>query len=210
MSKPPIDYYFTISSPWSYIGHRKFLDLAAAAGREVAFNPVDFGTIFPQSGGLPLPKRSEQRRRYRMFELQRWRDYRELELNLRPKFFPADATLGAAMLIAADEAGQDVGRLTEGFMRACWVEEQNIADRATLVAIADGFGMDGNALADAAQSDAGQAKAKALTETAIQAHVFGAPTYVVDGEPFWGQDRLELVERALNGIAGPYKVEGPV
>ena len=204
------DYYFTISSPWSYLGHAPFLALAQASGYDVAFKPVDFGQIFPQSGGLPLGKRPFQRRRYRMFELQRWRDYRKADLNLRPKHFPADAGPGNRMALMAAEQGLDTGALVGAFMRACWVEEKDIGDRATLIAIANGLGMDGEALAREAESDTGKARADTLTKEAMAAHVFGAPTYVINGEPFWGQDRLELVERALKGEAGPYVVEGEV
>ena len=205
-----VDYYFTVTSPWSYLGHAPFLALAAKHGWDVAFKPVDFGQIFPQSGGLPLPKRPYQRRRYRMFELQRWRDYRGADLNLRPKHFPTDAGSGARMILAAVEQGLDAGALTGAIMRACWAEERDVGDTGTLIQTADGLGMDGKALSQAAESDAGKARAQALTEAAMAANVFGAPTYVVNGEPFWGQDRLELVERALSGVAGPYKVEGEV
>lgn len=210
MSDKTIVYYFTITSPWSYLGHRPFLNMAAEHGFDIAFKPADFGPVFAQSGGLPLPKRSPQRRRYRMFELQRWRDYRKADLNLRPKHFPTDAALGNTMALMAADQGLDAGKLAEGFMRACWADEQDAGDRATLVKIADGLGMDGNALAAAASSDAGKARATAVTQAAMEAQVFGAPTYIVRGEPFWGQDRLELVERALKGVAGPYAVEDPV
>lgn len=210
MSEKTVDYYFTVTSPWSYLGHRPFLDMAAANGFEVAFKPVDFGKVFAQSGGLPLPQRPHQRRRYRMFELQRWRDYRKADLNLRPKGFPTDAGPGNRMVLTAADQGLDAGALAEGLMRACWAEEKNVGERATRVAAADALGMDGGALDAAAESAAGKARAEALTEEAMAAHVFGAPTYVVRGEPFWGQDRLELVARALEGKAGPYKVEEPV
>jgi len=210
MNGKVVDYYFTITSPWSYLGHAPFLALAAETGHSVAFKPVDFGAIFAQSGGLPLPKRPFQRRRYRMFELQRWRDYRKADLNLRPKHFPTDSGLGNRMALMAADQGLDAGALAGAFMRACWFEEKDVGDRSTLAAIADGLGMDGDALATEADSAAGKARADALTEDAMAAHVFGAPTYVINGEPFWGQDRLELVERALKGLAGPYAVEGEI
>ena len=210
MSGATIDYYFTVTSPWSYIGHRPFLDMAEKHGGDVAFKPVDFGVVFGKSGGLPLPKRSYQRRRYRMFELQRWRDFRGTEMNVRPKHFPTDATLSNVMtLIAADE-GLNAGALAEAFMRACWVDEKDAGDQVTLIAIADGLGMDGATLATAAISEEGKARADEVTQEALDANVFGAPTYVYRGEPFWGQDRLELLERALSGEAGPYTVEDPV
>ena len=210
MASDTIDYYFTVTSPWSYLGHEPILALAAKHNRKINFKPVDFGTVFAQSGGLPLPKRAPQRRRYRMFELQRWRDYRGTELNLRPKFFPTDAELANRMAMVAGDSGQDAGALTLALMRGCWVDEVNVGERAICVEIANRAGLDGEALATAAQSAAGDARAAELTQDAIDAQVFGAPTYVIAGEPFWGQDRLELVARALEGKAGPYRVEGPV
>ncbi|MGZ0188449.1 MAG: DsbA family protein [Alphaproteobacteria bacterium] len=210
MSDMTVDYYFTITSPWSYMGHLPFLELAAETGHTVAFKPVDFGPVFAQSGGLPLPKRPPQRRRYRMFELQRWKDYREADLILQPKHFPADANLGNRMVLMASDRGLDAGALAQGFMRGCWFEEQDVGDQASLVAIADKLGMDGASLADEANSADGKARADQLTQEAMDAQVFGAPTYVIRGEPFWGQDRLELVARALRREAGPYTVEGTV
>jgi len=210
MTEKSVDYYFTITSPWSYLGHEPFLKLAAETGYAVNFKPVDFGVIFPQSGGLPMPKRAYQRRRYRMFELQRWRDYRQADLNVRPKFFPADSTLGNLMVSEAAAAGMDAGKAATALMRACWFEEKNVADPADAVDALNRAGMDGAALLAATKTPGAPARAEALTREAVEAQVFGAPTYVVNGEPFWGQDRLELVARALKGEAGPYSVEGEV
>jgi len=209
MSDKQIPYYFTITSPWSYLGHTPFLKLADELVYEVQFKPVDFGAVFAQSGGLPLPKRPYQRRRYRMFELQRWRDYRQADLNLRPKHFPVDPTLGNNMVMVAAEQGLDAGKLATAFMRGCWVEEQDMGDKATLIAAADSAGLDGAAIAAEAESSAAKARADLLTEEAKAAQVFGAPTYIIRGEPFWGQDRLELVERAMRGQAPAYAVEEP-
>jgi 2-hydroxychromene-2-carboxylate isomerase len=209
MSDKQIPYYFTITSPWSYLGHAPFLKLADELGYEVQFKPVDFGAVFAQSGGLTLPKRPYQRRRYRMFELQRWRDYRQADLNLRPKHFPVDPTLGNNMVMVAAEQGLDAGKLATAFMRGCWVNEQDMGDKAALIAAANSAGLDGAAIATEAESSAAKARADVLTEEAKTAQVFGAPTFIIRGEPFWGQDRLELVERAMRGQAPAYAVEEP-
>ncbi len=209
MSDKQIPYYFTITSPWSYLGHSPFLKLADELGYEVQFKPVDLGAVFSQSGGLPLPKRPYQRRRYRMFELQRWRDYRKASLNMRPKHFPVDPTLGNNMVMVAAEQGLAAGKLANAFMRGCWVDEQDMGDKTALIAAADSAGLDGAALATEAESSAAQARADLLTEEAKNAQVFGAPTYIIRGEPFWGQDRLELVERAMRGQVPAYDVKEP-
>jgi len=192
-----IEYYFTPVSPWAYLGHDRFLALATAAGATVAYKPTDYGKVFPISGGLPLGKRAPQRQAYRQFELKRWSAYLNLPLNPHPKFFPVSADLASRALIAADRDGQDTGRLLGAIMRAIWVEERDVADPATLMALADAVGIAGRSLLLAADTGAVRTAYDAHTEDAIAAQVFGAPTYIYRGEPFWGQDRLDFLERAL-------------
>jgi len=194
-----VDYYFSPISPWTYLGHARFTDIAKRHGAVVKVKPADFGKVFPVSGGLPVAKRAPQRQAYRMVELKRFRDYLKLPLNLQPKFFPVPADLAAQFIVAAGRAGgSDAAmRLAGAILRACWAEERNIADAETLAAICAEQDMEAAALAAAAQSDAVIAEYAGCTQEAIARNVFGAPSYVVDGEIFWGQDRLEFVERAL-------------
>ena len=162
-------------------------------------------SIFEQIGGLPLPKRSPQRRAYRMMELKRWREVRGIPLTLEPKYFPYAADGASFMIIAADgqHGAQVAMRLAYGIMQACWADERNCADTETLDQIAAGFGVDGAAL----RAGEGEAKATygAYTQEAIERQVFGAPSYVLDGEVFWGQDRIELLADALNSSRAPYR-----
>jgi 2-hydroxychromene-2-carboxylate isomerase len=163
----------------------------------VNVKPVDYGRIFPVSGGLPVKQRAPQRQAYRLIELRRWRQHLGVPLNLEPKYFPYAADGASFMIIAADgqHGAQVAMRLAYGIMQACWADERNCADTETLDQIAAGFGVDGAALR------AGESEAKATygayTQEAIERQVFGAPSYVLDGEVFWGQDRLDFVERAL-------------
>ena len=193
------DYYFSPISPWTYLGHARFAAMAQRHGAAVRVKPADFGKIFPVSGGLPLPKRAPQRQAYRLVELKRFSEYLKLPLNLQPKFFPAPGDLAAQFIVAAGRAGggDAAMRLAGAIQRACWAEERNIADAATLAAICSEQGMDAAKLAAAAQSDEAKAEYAANTQEAIERGVFGAPSYVIDGEIFWGQDRLDFVERAL-------------
>ncbi len=200
MSKT-VDYYFSPMSPWTYLGHARFADMAKRHGAAINVKPVDFGKVFPVSGGLPLAKRAPQRQAYRMVELKRFRDYLKVPLNLQPKFFPVPVDLAAQFILAAGRSGgSDAAmRLAGAMLRACWAEERNIGDAETLGAICKEQGMDAAALAAAAQSDAVKAEYESCTQEAVARNVFGAPSYVIDGEIFWGQDRLEFVERALAG-----------
>lgn len=192
-----IDYYFSPVSPFTYLGHQRFGAIAGKHGATVRLKPIDLGRIFPVSGGLPVPKRAPQRQAYRLVELKRWSTRLDLPLNLHPKHFPAPDALASHMIIAADRDGADAFGLAGAFMRAVWAEEQNIADRDAAVAIADACGLDGGALAARAEQPDIAAQRDAFTDEAIEAQVFGAPTYALDGELFWGQDRLDLLDEAL-------------
>ena len=192
-----IDYFYTHASPWTYLGSVRFHEIAMAAGATIGYRPCNLGKIFPLSGGLPLGKRAEQRKRYRMFELKRWREHLGVEITLEPAYFPVDDTMANRMVIAADKQGLETGRLSNALLRAVWAEEKNIADEETFVAVANGQDMDGAALLNAGKADAIGEKFEAYTQEGIERQVFGAPTYTYKDEPFWGQDRLDFVERAL-------------
>src|ERR1039457_4658254 len=143
MSKT-VDYYFSPMSPWTYLGHARFADMAKRHDAAVNVKPADFGKVFPVSGGLPLAKRAPQRQAYRMLELKRFRDHLKLPLNLQPKFFPVPVDLAAQFIVAASRAGgSDAAmRLAGAVLRACWAEERNIGDFDTLIAICKEQGMD--------------------------------------------------------------------
>ena len=192
-----IDYYYSHQSPWTYMGHARFLKMAKAAAAKVNFKPVDYGRIFPTSGGLPVNKRPPQRQAYRLVELKRCSEHLGAKLNLNPKFFPVDSKPAALMAIAADKAGHDVGKLSGAIFAGCWAEERNIADPNTLAKIADAQGLNGKKLMQASLAPEIAQIYDRYTGEAIEAQVFGAPWYVYAGEPFWGQDRLEMLERAL-------------
>lgn len=191
-----IDYYFSTSSPWTYLGSGRFIEMAKKVGATVTVYPVNYGVIFPQSGGLPLPKRSPQRQAYRMMELKRWRDYLGIPIVVEPKNFPSKAPLAAQTIIAAREAGQDALSLSDAILTALWRDDRNIDDPTEVAAIAASVGLDGHALVDAAPGYAERYAAD--SEAGLAAGVFGAPSWVLpDGEVFWGQDRLELLRWRL-------------
>jgi 2-hydroxychromene-2-carboxylate isomerase len=190
-----LDYYFAPASPWTYLGHQRFEEMARRHGAKIAYKPCDFGRVFAASGGLPLAQRPKQRQSYRLAELKRWRNFLGVPLTIQPKHFPVSSDLPARAIVAAPEEAR--GRASFAIMRGCWAEERNIADRETLAELLGREGLDGAKILAAAESDAAKRALDANTEEAIERQVFGAPTYIVDGELFWGQDRLDFVERAL-------------
>jgi 2-hydroxychromene-2-carboxylate isomerase len=192
-----VDYYLTLTSPWTYLGSQRFEEIAARHGAEIRVKPVNYGVIFPRTGGLPLPKRAPERQAYRLMELKRWRAHLGIPLNLHPKHFPVPDADAACMVLAAEQTGGDPLSLAHAILRAVWTEDKDITDWPTLVAIADATDHDGQALQAVAQDPETRAAYDAQTEAAIKRGVFGAPTYIYKDELFWGQDRLEFLDRAL-------------
>ena len=192
-----VDYFFTPGSPWTHLGHERFVAIARKAGAHVNVKPVDYGRIFPVSGGLPLAQRPKQRQAYRMMELKRWRDFLAIPINPVPKYFPVPVEAAARLIIAADKKDLNALALTGFIGKAIWEEERDISDADTLKAIAAEHGRNAKLLWDAAQGEETRATYDAYTQEAIDRQVFGAPTYVYRDELFWGQDRLEFLERAL-------------
>jgi 2-hydroxychromene-2-carboxylate isomerase len=193
-----IDYYFATISPFMYLGHERLVALARRHGATIAVKPINFGEVFPVSGGLPLSKRAPQRQAYRLTELQRWSEHLNIPLNRQPKYFPVNGDLAAYWILAAGEQGLARALdLTGAVGRAIWVQERDVASEGTLVAIAGELGLDASALARRAAAAEIADRYKALTQEAIERKVFGAPTYVYRDELFWGQDRLDFLDRAL-------------
>jgi carboxymethylenebutenolidase len=195
-----VDYYFTPVSPWAFLGHQRFVQLLRDAGASVSVRPVDFGAIFPASGGLPLAKRAPQRQAYRLVELKRFADALQVPLNPQPKFFPVPADPAALLIVAASQLeGEDAAlELAGRFGTAVWVEQRDIGDAATRQAIVAEAGLPDDLHARAGAPDIVDRYA-AYTQQALDAGVFGAPSYVVNGEIFWGQDRLDFLASRLHG-----------
>lgn len=203
-----IDYYFSLQSPWAYIGHRLFREVVAAHHLKVNHKPVVLVDLFSETGGLPLLKRHPVRQRYRTVELQRWRDKRGLTFKLQPAHWPFNARLADGVVIAAIEAGHDPDPFLRRAFASIWEDELNLADAATLVRLADGCGLPGKALVERSGTDEIGQKYEQNRQDALTADVFGSPAYVLDGEVFWGQDRIELLVDALKSGRAPYRSQG--
>jgi 2-hydroxychromene-2-carboxylate isomerase len=193
-----IDYYFAPQSPWTYFGHERFTAIAKAASATVRVLPVDYGQIFPISGGLPLPKRAPQRQAYRLVELARFRDALNMPTYIQPKFFPVASDDAARLIIAVDlNDGADAAmRMSGAVFRAVWEQEMDIANPETLAVLLAQCGLAANRL-ELSRGIPVHDQFQTNTQAAIAANVFGAPSYVVDGEIFWGQDRLEFLQKRL-------------
>ena len=195
-----IDYYVSLNSPWTHLGAARIDAMAARHGATLHVVPVDFrDVIFPASGGLPLPKRSPQRQAYRMQELRRWRDHLGVPIVLEPKHSPFDEVFAACCVIAARETIGETPALAlaHRILKAVWEEERDCADRGVLAQLIAEAGMDAPALMGTAEDPRWAEMRQTISRAALARGVFGAPSYVIGDEIFWGQDRLEFVARYL-------------
>lgn len=194
-----VEYFMTPVSPFTYLGHARLRDICARHQANIQLRVMDLGKVFPVSGGLPLKDRPAQRRAYRMMELKRWRDLLGLPLTLEPKHFPVPAEPAATLILAVLERhGVSAALDIAGDCgRAVWAEERNISDPEVLSEIVTARQLDAAELLEYARSAEAAARYVQHSQEAIARNVFGSPTYIYQDELFWGQDRLDFLDRAL-------------
>ncbi|MEM9027979.1 MAG: 2-hydroxychromene-2-carboxylate isomerase [Pseudomonadota bacterium] len=197
-----VDYYLSLNSPWTFLGAQRFAEIVKRHGAIVRTKPTNFGEVFAATGGLPLPKRAPERQTYRMMELKRWRAHLDVPIVLEPEFFPSDETAGVRLVIAAELAGLDALAISIEIGRELWERDHNIGEESALKTAVTRAGVDYEALTQSMPDDAQlDAVWAANTKEAVSRGVFGAPSYVLEsGEIFWGQDRVEFVDRALAAL----------
>jgi 2-hydroxychromene-2-carboxylate isomerase len=195
MSDNVIEYFYSAHSAYAYLGAPKLAEIAHAAGWRVTHRPFDFLPVVDAAGGQHFKARSAAHIDYFFGrELSRWAQWRGLPiLNHRPTYH--DNPLGTAngMIIGSDNPD----RISFAILQAHWRDDADIADAATLLQIAHDCGEDSEALLKAASSDVVKAKHATNTAEAITRNLFGSPTYFVHGDMFYGQDRLEMLARAI-------------
>lgn len=193
-----IEYFYSLVSPYTYLAGDELEQIAARRGARITYRPTDFFAVFGQTGGLPVPKRHPSRQAYRLQELKRWSAFKAMPFNLHPKHWPTDATAASLSVIAAAKHGADIGALSRAFLAACWADERDIADPETVDSILSDQGLDPARIA--ADRDEAQGAYEANAALALELGAFGAPFYVVGDEKFWGQDRLDFVDRYIDGL----------
>lgn len=203
-----IDYLFTLQSPWAYLGSAPFHALAKRHGLSIRYRPVTLADVFSETGGLPLARRHPVRQAYRLVELQRWRAFRDVPLRLKPRGFPFDATLADCVVIALQEAGRSPEAYLAAAHRAVWAEDRNLSEADEVGRVLAAAGENAAAVLAAARSDSICTAYADNRHWALENGVFGAPSYVLEGEVFWGQDRLELLDAALASGRPPYRADG--
>ncbi|MEO9904256.1 2-hydroxychromene-2-carboxylate isomerase [Nisaea sp.] len=193
-----IEYFYAAYSGYAYIGSAVLQEIAARAGARLVHRPFVLRTLVTARGNTSRVEDAVYRDYAFRREIERWAEYRNVRmLGRTPTYHQESYETANRMLIASGETGEQTDRLAHGFLEAHWADDADLSDRETLLAIAASAGIDGAALIEAAGAEEVAARHRANTEEAIARGFFGSPTYVVDGDPFYGQDRLELVARAL-------------
>ncbi len=200
-----IDYYYTSISPFTYLGHQALIETASKHGASIAYKPVNLAGLWEESGAVPLGRRPAVRQRYRFVELQRIAERRGLPINIRPKYFPADPLLADLCTIAIVERGADPAAYMQNIFSCVWTNDEDIASRDIVRRCLEVASHD----ADAILARAGMPEIAGIreenTRQAIAADAVGVPAYVLNGEPFWGQDRIDYLDFALETGRGPFK-----
>ncbi|KQY22660.1 DsbA family protein [Rhizobium sp. Root483D2] len=191
-----VEYFFSIGSPWSYIGFDAFVELAAKNGVEI--KPY-LTTVVEENGGIFSRNRPQARRSYWTRDLKRWARVRGKELILENRPELSDPAPASLIIIAAYLDGQDWIGLTRALQQAFWSEAKDIGQPQVRQAIADAAGFDGAALLKRQADDDVRAKWAADRDHAVETGVFGFPTFLYDSEIYWGQDNLPFLERHVSG-----------
>ena len=194
-----IEYYYGIPSPFAYLGSTRFQMIVKKYNVDVIEKPCDLvGGIFTKTGGLPVPQRSPQRQKYRLDELKRWSEFLNVKINLKPKFFPPkDPHISGKYTIAANLLGIKL-LFGHELLKQIWSEEKDISDEKNIETVSNLMNLNFKELSVLAKSEKVSRLYQDNTEEAIAKNVFGSPTYIYNDELFWGQDRLDFLERALD------------
>ncbi|MET3353870.1 UNVERIFIED_ORG: 2-hydroxychromene-2-carboxylate isomerase [Xanthobacter viscosus] len=194
---PEITCYFSPQSGYAYLGHPRLVAIAREHGASILWRPVDILKVFAEGGSTAPAKQSPVRNAYRKKDIVRWAKLRGIPISTEPAFWPTDTLPACRLIAAAQGEGIDPEALIFACLSAVWARDIQISDRANLIRLADEVGLDGAHLVELSDSVAAAEQVQRNTVAAIEAGVFGSPTYVVNGELFFGQDRLDFVAAAL-------------
>ena len=196
-----VEYYYSVASPYAYLGVKKFQEIVKKYSLEVIEKPIDLvGTVFAETGGTPVPKRHPSRQKYRLIEIERFGKKLNININKQPKFFPpADPHKAALFTIASIKAGLSIDFGKE-VLTKLWSEEKDISQDSVLEEVCSKFKLNFNEIKDLANSEEVKGIYLSNSNDAIAKGVFGAPTFIMNNELFWGQDRLDFLEDKIKSI----------
>ena len=196
-----VEYYYSVASPYAYLGVKKFQEIVKKYSLEVIEKPIDLvGTVFAETGGTPVPKRHPSRQKYRLVEIERFGNKLNININKQPKFFPpADPHKAALFTIASIKSGLSIDFGKE-VLTKLWSEEKDISQDLVLEEVCNKFKLNFNEIKTAANSEEIKSFYLSNSNDAIAQGVFGAPSFIMNNELFWGQDRLDFLEDKIKSI----------
>ena len=196
-----VEYYYSVASPYAYLGVKKFQEIVKKYSLEVIEKPIDLvGTVFAETGGTPVPKRHPSRQKYRLVEIERFGNKLNININKQPKFFPpADPHKAALFTIASIKSGLSIDFGKE-VLTKLWSEEKDISQDSVLEEVCNKFKLNFNEIKTAANSEEIKSIYLSNSNDAIAQGVFGAPSFIMNNELFWGQDRLDFLEDKIKSL----------
>jgi 2-hydroxychromene-2-carboxylate isomerase len=194
-----IEYFYAAHSAFAYLGAKRLHEIATASGRQIVHRPIDLGQVVAAANPIGFNKRKPGHRKYYFGrQIERWAEHRQVAFKGSiPPNHSNSVELANSMLIACIKLADDTDSFAHAIMQAHWRDHADLADKNTLSALASSVGLDAESLYNTALCEEVKNTYSANTGRAIELSVFGSPTYIVDGDMFYGQDHLELVERAL-------------
>lgn len=199
MQKRHIEYFYSTHSAFAYLGAPRLMEICRDYDCTLIHRPINLSPVVEYAGGLPFAQRTQAHVDYFFGrEIERWAAFRGLPIiNHRPTHHDNALNLSSGMLIAAEQQGHSINHLSFALLRAHWRDDINLADQSALAAVASETGLDPVPLFDRALSKDVQQVFENNTKIAMDRQIFGSPTYFLDGDMFYGQDRLELLAHAL-------------
>ncbi len=194
-----LDFFFAHTSPWTYFATPRVREIVEDQGLDLHLRPYNIFSVFKKNGTKAVGDRPLPVQKNRLNELRRWSEHLQMPVNVHPKHFPVDPTPSAKMLLAV---GDGVGAPLDfawAAMRGCWAEERDISNPDTLIEIANECGLDGPALLKTSEGSEIAERLEKNTQDALENDVFGAPTFLFEGELYWGQDRVKFLRKAAEG-----------
>lgn len=195
-----IEYIYSAHSAFAYLGSAELNKLCAEDHVTLIHKPVLLSPVVEAQGSQPFRTRTQAHVDYFFGrEIERWAEYRDVPIiNFRPTYHDADYSLASGMILALGETGAKTDMMAHSLLEAHWRYDADLSNPKILGKMAADLGHDEDTLMEQAASEAVQNKLQENSVWAREQDVFGSPTYIVDGDPFYGQDHLELVKRALS------------
>ena len=192
-----LDYYFATPSPWAYLATPRVIKLKNKYDLKINWKPSDLMEIFAVHGVAAVKDRPQPVQLNRLTELKRWGKFLNMPITIQPKFFPVDPSLSHRTIILAQKNSIKIENLIFSFQKAVWADEKNISDENTIIEICKSNNFNSSSIIEDANSEEIINEYKKNTEDALSSNVWGSPTFIYNNELFWGQDRIDFLERAI-------------